>query len=502
MQHETTPFWKNTSDLQTYPSLGGNVSCDVCIIGAGISGLTTGYLLAQSGKKVVIVDDGPVAGGQTFRTTGHLASALDDRYFKLERYFGKKGAKLAAESHQAAIDFIESLVYKQGIDCDYETLRAYLFEPSQTSGLRLLKKEFAAAKRAGLNVKMVSRAPLESFDTGPAICFSHQAHFHPIKYLNKLCELIEQSGGTIYCNTHIDAIDYHDHYFLLETAQHHPIHATHVVVATNSPIVSRYLPHLKQAAYRTYVIAGSVPEGYVAPGLYYDTLDPYHYVRTAKDKDGKCILIIGGEDHRTAEEGDFEGRYRRLEMWTRERFPQFGEVSYRWSGQILEPIDCLGFIGKVQKDQELYMITGDSGNGLTHGTLAGLLIHDLIHGVDSPWADLYDPHRKTLKAAPEFLAENLNTACQYKDWLTSGESTHLEKGSGAVVRRGLKKCALYRDHLGNVHEMSAVCPHLGALVRWNQSEHCWECPAHGSRFNAKGDVIQGPANCSLKKKLC
>lgn len=502
MDQETIPFWSNNSELRTYPSLDESVKCDVCIIGAGISGLTTAYLLAMSGKKVVIIDDGPIGGGQTWRTTGHLASALDDRYYILESYFGEQGAKLAAQSHNAAIDFIESLVKKHHIACEFERVNAYLFAPSIEEA-HLLEKELDAAKRAGLDVAMVSKAPLKSFETGPAVCFSNQAHFHTIKYLNKLCELIEACGGAIYCDTHAASIkELKDNGFTIETNRKKHIHADHVVVATNYPTKGRIPQHFKQAAYRTYVIAGNIPEGYVKAGLYYDTLDPYHYIRTAKDKDGNDILIAGGEDHRTGEEEKIEERYQRLEAWTRERFPLLGEISYRWSGQIIEPIDCLGFIGRTEKDRELYMITGDSGNGLTHGTIGGLLIHDLILGIESPWEKLYDPHRLTFKAAPRFIEENTNTVLQYRDWVTSGEKEEeLGKSCGVVVRKGVKKCAIYRDENGKVHEMSAICPHLGAIVRWNQSEHCWECPAHGSRFDALGKVIQGPANCRLNKKL-
>lgn len=497
MDKESIPFWTHHTPLKSYPPLKTDTNCDVCIIGAGISGLTTAYLLSKSGKKVLVLDDGPVAGGQTRRTTAHLTNVLDDRYHVLENYFGVEGSKLAAESHGAAIDFIESLVHKHRIACEFERIDGYLFTPPQSS-LHELEKEFQAAKRAGLKVKMVESAPIDTFDTGPAICFSHQAQFHPLKYMKKLCQLVEEEGGTIHCNTHVTAIEEKKDVFTIKTKLNKEIYASHVVVATNSPIKQRFFPHLKQAAYRTYAISGKIPKGSVKPGLYYDTCDPYHYVRVAKDKEKGDTLIVGGEDHRTGEEKNISKRYQQLEAWALKRFPQL-KIKDRWSGQILEPVDCLAFIGRVHKDHELYMITGDSGNGLTHGTLGALLIHDLIRGIQSPWKELYDPHRITLKASSDFLHENLNTALQYKDWLTPGEKQKLKPGCGMVVRKGLKKRALYRDEHGEIHEMSAVCPHLGGIVRWNQSEHCWECPAHGSYFDAKGKVIQSPANQDLSE---
>lgn len=489
-------FWSAEINLKNYPPLTENITTEVCIIGAGISGLTTAYLLNKSGKKVVIVDDGQVAGGQTVRTTAHITNALDDRYYNLENYLGQEEAALAASSHRAAIDFIASVVSLHQIDCDFQQVNAYLFKPPGDSSDEL-EKELQAAKRAGIDASMVSSSPLDSFDTGPALCFSDQAAFHPIKYLNRLCEILEASGLKIYCGTHVTTINSENGY-TLETDQNKKIQASHVVVATNSPINNRFFPHLKQASYRTYVIAGQVPKGYVKPGLYYDTLDPYHYIRIAQDKNGNDILIVGGEDHRTGEEKEIFERFKTLESWTRERFPKLGEITYHWSGQVIEPVDCIAFIGRVSHDEEVYIITGDSGNGMTHGTIGGLLINDLIMQKKSPWEELYDPHRISIKAAPIFIEENANTFWQYKDWLTTSEEKTLNPGCGIVVREGLTKCALYKDEKGTVHRMSAVCPHLGAIIHWNESTCCWECPAHGSIFTAEGKVVQGPANSNLE----
>lgn len=485
---ETISFW-NDIKLKKYPPLTKDIKCDVCVIGAGISGLMSAFLLSKSGKRVVVVDDGPVAGGQTNRTTGHLTNALDDRYHVLESYFGKEGSKLAADSHRAAIDLIATLVSEHKIDCDFAWVNAYLFTPDNPNELA---KELAAAKRAGLSVKKVHSCPFSSFDTGPAISFSHQAEFHPLKFIKHLCHLIEAQDGEIFSNTHVQSIEKE---FELETSNGLKIQATHVIVATNSPINSRFFPHLKQASYRTYVIAAQTPKDYIPQGLFYDTLDPYHYIRIATGEKGEEYAIIGGEDHRTGEEKNIKERFQNLEAWARTRFPKMGPISHFWSGQIIEPVDSLAFIGRVRKDQELYIITGDSGNGLTHGTLGAILINDLILKKESPWETLYNPHRITLNATHEFLKENVNMALQYKDWFTKGE----KKGSGKVIREGLKKCTYYKDEKGKVHKKSAICPHLGAILHWNEVEQCWECPAHGSRFAATGEVLQGPANCDLKE---
>jgi len=221
----------------------------------------------------------------------------------------------------------------------------------------------------------------------------------------------------------------------------------------------------------------------------------------ASGSEGQDVLIVGGEDHKTGQAPAHSDPYARLEAWARERFPMIGEVRFRWSGQVMETIDGLAFIGRNPLDEpNVFIVTGDSGMGMTHGTIAGILLTDLILGRENPWTTLYDPSRKTLRALDRFVKENLNVARQYGDWLTSGDvdsPAQIKSGAGAVVRRGLTKMAVYRDEQGACHERSAVCTHLGGIVHWNDAEKTWDCPCHGSRFDRLGGVVNGPANRDL-----
>lgn len=222
--------------------------------------------------------------------------------------------------------------------------------------------------------------------------------------------------------------------------------------------------------------------------------------RTTRSPD-RDILIVGGEDHKTGQADNAEDRHARLANWARSRFPQMETVEFTWVGQVMESIDGLAFIGRNPLDKEnVFIATGDSGMGMTHGTIAGILLTDLILGRENPWATLYDPSRKTLLAAGEFAKEAVNMAAQYADWVTGGDVSSTDEiadDSGAVMRRGLSKIAVHRDAHGKLHELSAVCPHLGCIVRWNASEKTWDCPCHGSRFGKLGKVINGPANTDL-----
>ena len=494
--------WMATAARPEFSRLIGNERADVCIVGAGIAGLSVAYQLTRAGKSVIVLDDGPIVSGETERTTAHLVNALDDRYFELERLHGEKGARLAAESHTAAIDEIERVISAENIDCDFLRLDGFLFKAPDTPP-DLLERELAAIHRVGLsNTTRVEHAPLAHFDTGPALRFPRQAQFHPLKYLNGLASAVTRAGGKIFTDTHASRIAGGKN-ARVETATGAVVTCDAIVVATNTPINDRLVLHTKQAPYRTYVIGAPIPAGSVPLALYWDTADPYHYVRVQSGAPGDHdLLIVGGEDHKTGQADDAHERYARLEAWTRQRFPMMTSVQYHWSGQVMEPVDGLAFIGRNPMDDDnVFIATGDSGNGMTHGTIAGLLLRDLILGRDNPWAQLYPPSRTNPGAAKDFARENLNMAAQYADWLTAGDAQREElvpRGGGAVVRHGLKKIAVYRDEHGQLHECSAVCPHLGAIVSWNSGEKTWDCPAHGSRYDCFGKVVNGPANSDLK----
>ncbi len=490
--------------VPSFSPLSENAQADVCVIGAGIAGITTAYLLTKAGLSVIVIDDGEIGGGETGRTTAHLTNALDDRYFEIEHLHGEEGSRIAAQSHTAAINLIEDIVMWERISCSFERLDGYLFVPPGES-IDVLEREYEAVRRTGMRgVEMVERAPLSYFHTGSSLRFPRQAQFHPLKYLSGLALAIVQGGGRIYTRTKAEQIEGGSPSRVI-TSSSQTILTGSLVVATNTPVNDLMAVHTKQAAYRTYVIGAEVPLGSVTKALYWDTADPYHYMRLQAGVPVKWmlkdILIVGGEDHKTGQADDAERRFANLETWMRERFPIAGDISYRWSGQIIEPVDSLAFIGRNPGDSpNVYLATGDSGNGMTHGTIAGLLIRDLILGRENLWAKLYDPSRISLKAGRQFLKENINAAAQYADWATGGEvssTDEIARGSGAIVRRGLKKVAAYRDEKGALHEVSAACPHLGCVVAWNSDEKSWDCPCHGSRFDCYGRVVNGPALSNL-----
>jgi glycine/D-amino acid oxidase-like deaminating enzyme/nitrite reductase/ring-hydroxylating ferredoxin subunit len=505
---ETISIWMAMDETPSCSRLAENTYADVCIVGAGIAGLTTAYMLAREGKSVVVLDDGAIGGGETGRTTAHLSNALDDRYYELERLFGERGARLAAKSHTAAIDRIEAIVAAEKIECDFERLDGYLFVPPDCSKEEL-DYELAAAHRAGLNdVEWVDRAPIKDFDTGPALRFPRQGQFDPLKYLTGLARAIQRDGGRIFAGTHVSEIQ-RGTPACIKTSSGPTVIADAVVVATNSPVNDLLSISSRQHAYRTYVIGAQVPRGSVNRALYWDTPDPYHYVRiqsvghdrnrnhSGGKAEGYDVLIVGGEDHKAGEEDDGDERFAELYRWTRRRFPMIGKIEFQWSGQIMEPSDSLAFIGRHPQDSpNNFVATGDSGHGMTHGTIAGMLLTDLILGRQNDWASIYSPCRVVTNATLDYIRDNVTVLSHYTDWLTDGEvgsAEEIKPGEGCIVRRGLTKIAAYRDEQGVLHERQAICQHLGCVVSWNSTEKSWDCPCHGARYNPLGRVINGPA---------
>lgn len=504
---ENVSFWIDSSPIISFNAPTQDINTEVLIIGGGIAGLTTAYKLVKAGKKVVVVEDGFIGSGETGRTTAHLTCALDDRYYYLESTFGKEASRLAAESHSKAIDEIEKNVTDLAIDCCFKRVNGYLFlHPNDK--MENLEKEFEATKNAGINTNFLKVTPIISGGENiPSIVFNNQAQFHVLHYLKGLADAVTALGGIIYTEARAEKIT-------KDGAQvnGYTFSAEQIVVATNSPVNDTFTMHTKQAAYRSYVIAGKVPKGLLPYSLWWDTGDPdsqwvsqpYHYVRLEDFDEKYDLLISGGEDHKTgqkeSENYTVSERYQKLESWTRSYFPMLEDITYKWSGQIMEPVDGLGFMGKNPGDDNIYIITGDSGNGMTHATIGAMIISDIICGDKNKWEDLYSPSRITLKATGDFFKETGNMAAQYLDWIKGSDlknTADLKAGEGGVVASGLKKIAVYRDYDNTLKAYSAVCPHLGCIVHWNNDEKSFDCPCHGSRFSTDGTVVNGPAKTDL-----
>jgi glycine/D-amino acid oxidase-like deaminating enzyme/nitrite reductase/ring-hydroxylating ferredoxin subunit len=501
MSASTEPIWAKAVVLPlTGRRLREDITCDVCVVGAGIAGLSVAYRLIQEGMSVAVLEAKPEAGaGETAATSAHLSSVIDDRFARVKSTRGLDAARSAYLSHAAAVDRIERTVREEKFACGFERVDGFLF-PGDETGEQVLQKEADVCREANIPVTWVDSLPWKGVKIGPALRFPNQAAFQPREYLAGLGAAVPAKGGTIFTDTRVDRVTGGNRPSV-RTAEGHTVSARSVVLATNTPINSGVGINVRIASYTTYVVAAPVSSGRHSPGLFWDTSDPYHYVRFHTDTRGESFVLVGGEDHRTGQKHDQVERWQRLEEWTRDRFALAGPVRYRWDGQVYETLDGLAFIGQDPGEGEnVYLATGDSGMGLTHGTIAGELLTDLILRRPNPWAPLYDPSRLPIATAGTVIQEALSSAVPYLDWLPGEgpDPAELGPGEGTVVQRGLKKVAVCRTESGDLCAMRATCPHYGGVVRWNAADQTWDCPLHGSRFRTDGRVIHGPATTDLK----
>ena len=341
------------------------------------------------------------------------------------------------------------------------------------------------------------KAPLP-FSTATALEFPDQAQFHPLKYLGGLIRLYADAGGTISEGAHVRFIDDVDGQCRVRTDRS-ILNARHVVIVTDAPIAGGTMLDSKLRANRLYVLASRVPARAVPNGLFWDTAHPYHYIRTALTSQG-ALVIVGGEDYRVGTDAEHDV-FEALEQFARDRFPVEAIVR-RWSGQIMEPIDGLPYIGSREEGSRVLLATGYSGNGLTFGTVAAQLLVDIIAERPNPYAALYATNRAlAARQWAKYAAQNLPAAWTLvTDRLplpVKNTADDLKPGEGRIIRINGEKTAAARDVDGALHLVSPTCTHMGCEVAWNSVEQSWDCPCHGSRYDVDGTVLHGPATAPL-----
>ena len=342
--------------------------------------------------------------------------------------------------------------------------------------------------------------PLKGFENAPAIRYARQATFHPLKYLRGVAAAITENGGLLFADSVVTTIDETENGVRI-TTDSGSVTADRAIIATNSPIYDRVALHSKMAPYRTYAMAFTVPRDTLPDALYWDMADPYHYVRLNPGPGATDYLIAGGADHKSGEADDGDVRFEAIEAWIRSLVPKLGKEVNRWSGQVLDTIDYCAFIGRNPGSDRVYVATGDSGQGMTHGVLAGLLLKELMLTGKSAWEAVYDPARKPPSAVMNYVKENVTAIKNFAEHLMPGEVDsvdQLKPGEGGIIRSGTSPIAASRDRDGKLHLRSAVCTHLGCNVHWNSTEQCWDCPCHGSHFAPDGTVLNGPAITPLE----
>jgi glycine/D-amino acid oxidase-like deaminating enzyme/nitrite reductase/ring-hydroxylating ferredoxin subunit len=498
---ESLSLWIDTTPSTGYPSMRGDVEADVAVVGAGITGITAAYLLSKAGRSVVLVDKGRIAMSETGHTTAHIVETTDADYREMIKVHGEEGARTDTEAIRSAVALIRSLVSELAIDCGFKAVDGYLYAEEEKDR-EYLQRQHEDLLRAGMKSEWVDRVPLP-FPTIGGLRYRNQYVFHVRQYLLPIAEAAVKNGARIFENTLVtDVENAEKDGRCVGKSEGGSIRARHVLLATHVPINDRGSLWAKMHVTRTYVVAAPIQPGQVTDALYWDTPYPYHYTRLLDTGKG-LFLIVGGEDRDVGKEGNDEERYRALEEYCRSRFGVTA-FSHRWSGQINEPADMLPFIGESSHGKNVWMSTGYSGTGMTYGTLSAMLLADFALERENRFAKLYDPGRTKIRS----VLENVVTKATEFPKRMLEKVTHQDveaksvaevgEGEGKIVSAGGTKYAAARID-GELRLLEPTCTHMGCTVAWNGAEKSWDCPCHGSRFDTRGEVLNGPATSPLAR---
>lgn len=471
---------------------------DVIIIGGGITGITTGLLLQQSGFNCLVIEAQNLCFGTTGGTTAHINTLLDTPYNTIAKNFGKENASLVASAAKEAVALIRQHIRKYAIACDYESADAYLFSTNKQQ-TQELEDIVQATKEAGVNMKYTKKIPL-AVDFEKAAVVTGQAKFHPVSYVYALAQAFENHGGVILQQARVTGIEENDTIAVQTNNSRYlakkVIHATHTPLGVN-------LVHLRCQPFRSYAIAVHLRNNAYPDDLIYDMYDPYHYYRT-QEINGKKYLVAGGFDHKTGKKENEESCLRELEEFIRKKF-NVSSIYAKWSSQFFEPADGLPYIGSLPgHGDSMYVAAGFGGNGMTYSHVAALTIRAILKNQESPYISLFNPNRiKPVAGFKHFISHNVAAAKNIISKIFPGEKIkeleELKPGEGKVLVYEKEKLAIYKDAEGNISAVNPSCTHLQCTVSFNDTELSWDCPCHGARYSITGEVLNAPTSMPLEK---
>jgi glycine/D-amino acid oxidase-like deaminating enzyme/nitrite reductase/ring-hydroxylating ferredoxin subunit len=490
----------NSNSETLRPSLKGEISTEVAVIGGGLAGVLIAYLLQQRGVPVVILECRKAGGGITKNTTAKITSQHSLVYKKLLSYKGEQKAWEYAMANQLAIEKYQEIIKELQIDCDYEVLPNYIYTLDDEQKIR---QEVDAALKLGLPASFTRETTLP-FKVKAAIKFDNQAQFHPLKFLDRIAATLK-----IYENTRVTQINKNG--LIMTESEHNSsfkgsVRAKKVVVATHYPFINvpgYYFIRLHQERSYLSALEGCGKAKDNLDGMYLDENQNGFTFRKYKD-----YLILGGGYHRTGQYQPINS-YGRIENAARKWYPN-ASIKYTWSAQDCMTPDAIPYIGRYSvRTPNIYVATGFNKWGMTSSMVSAMIISDMITGKENEYRQVFTPRRLMLSGSRVFLKDAaIITVSLLAEHLKipHDKLKNIEKGKAGVVRHDGQRVGVYRDNDDKYYFVTTKCPHLGCKLEWNQNEMTWDCPCHGSRFDYHGKMIDNPAmrdafdSCKLKKK--
>ncbi len=490
-------YWLASCAVEEYPAPKDDLKADVCIVGGGIVGVLSAYLLAREGVRVVLLEADRLLHGTTGHTTAKLTSQHELIYARTRNLLGPELAQQYAQANQDAIAMAHMLIEELGIQCDWSRQKAYVY-CQQPGSVPKIEDEVVAASSLGLPASLVDDIAVD-VPIKAAVCFDGQAQFHPVKFLTAIAQAAKKHGARLYEHCRVVELEEGEEGYALGIEGGVKVRADRVVIASHYPFYNKaglYVARLKIE--RSYIVAVKAKEVYPG-GMYINCEQPTRSLRAQRDGDGELILV-GGESHRTGQNDDTESCYAALRAFADDLFT-VQAAPFHWSTQDCITLDGIPYVGRFTEDRpNLFVATGFGKWGMSNGIAASALLRDLIVTGDSPYASVYNPSRGTVVAsAKSFAVDVANMAFHLVRGKLSPIPTDIDvpNGEARVMELSGQRMGVYRDDGGALHVVDTTCPHMGCEVNWNAAERSWDCPCHGSRFDVDGHVLEGPAVSNL-----
>ncbi|NLY45013.1 MAG: FAD-dependent oxidoreductase [Tissierella sp.] len=486
-------YWLASTESTNYKELDEDIGVDIAIIGGGMVGILSAYQLEKQGFKIAIIEAENIVQSTTAHTTAKLTSQHGLIYQKIINQMGRELAQQYARANESAIHQIEKIANEYNIDCDYASQLAYIYT-QEDKYIKEIEMEVEAARSLGIDAELIEDVPFP-FEIKTGMAFRNQAQFHPRKFLLSLAKIINDKGVQIYEKTRAIELDKDNDKYIINTSEGNKITAQKVIIATHYPFFNKKsMYYARLYVERSYILGVKAQEKYPG-GMYINAEDPPRSLRCHPTENGQLILVVG-EKHKAGQGENTNEHYEALFDFAKSMFT-IEDIPYRWSTQDCITLDGVPYVGQYASDTpNLYVATGFAKWGMTNSMASSIVLRDLIVKGTSPWADVYNPSRKTIMASSKnFLVQNADVAGQLLEGKlhSTEKDIDLKPGDAIFVEFDGDKTGAYRDESGKLHLVNTTCTHMGCELKWNKAERSWDCPCHGSRFTYEGKVIHGPA---------